>query len=228
MRLPWARDFHETLGAGATAMAPGMLADYPWAEVANVGGYGAAEAEEGGEIIVCDLGGGNGEFLWTLLSAHNSMRGALLEIGEAAAVARANFFGDGKGTEARFADVAARVVAVDAGDFFVKVPSYPVYTIRWTLHNWADEQAEIILINVRKAIVHRAESRLLVIESVVQSGRMGRPAVYGSVIMAAGSKGGRERTEGEWRDLCGRTGWSLHSIHRLRNCIPCVLDLRLL
>ncbi|KAF4633863.1 hypothetical protein G7Y89_g4248 [Cudoniella acicularis] len=219
-RLPWARQFFETIGAGSTAMAPGMLADYPWTEV--------------NEGPVCDIGGGNGEFLFTLLQANEKMTGAILELKGSVAMKAAtdNFAAagesEGEQTGGKFAAVNQRVFSVHAGDFFVEVPPYPVYTIRWTLHNWGEEQSELILRNIRSAIqkARKPNSRLLIIESVVTDSRMGRPAMYGSVIMMAGSKGGKERTEKEWRQLCARTRWTVHGIHVLKNCIPCILDLR--
>jgi hypothetical protein len=52
--------FHATLGAGAAAQAPGMLADYPWGEL--------------GDATVLDVGGEGGDFVVALL------RGTILEL----------------------------------------------------------------------------------------------------------------------------------------------------
>ena len=210
-RQPWADRFHEVLGAGAAALAPGLLADYNWSEI------------EEARLSVCDLGGGNGELLATLLGAHPRLKGAILELERTAEIARRNFF-DPMG---RFRAVRDRVVTVHVGDFFTNVPPYPVYTIRWTLHNWDDERAETILERAKEAIIRDAGCRLLIIDAVVTMARLSRPALYGSAVMMSGAKEGRERTEGEWRDLIAKSGWRLDAIYRLRNCVPSVLDLRL-
>ena len=113
-----------------------MLADYVlWDEVKH--------------SVVCDLGGGNGQFLAELLRRFPAMRGAMLELEGTARVAQELYFGqrrhgedeeestEGKAAKGSrqqqpppFVDVASRVLAVHAGDFFVEVPPYTVYTIR--------------------------------------------------------------------------------------------------
>lgn len=135
-RIPWAPDLHRAMGVAATAQAPGMLADYPlWSEVADA--------------TVCDLGGGNGQFLAELLRHFPAMRGAILETESMACIVRGAYFGEryrrrccgGDGSdeewdqeqehgEVPFSDVADRLQSVHTGDFFVEVPPYHVYTIR--------------------------------------------------------------------------------------------------
>lgn len=49
----WVPRLHRTLGSAATAMAPGIVADYPWEDVMDK--------------TITDIGGGGGTFIATLL-----------------------------------------------------------------------------------------------------------------------------------------------------------------
>ena len=206
----WTARLHRTLGAGATAMAPGILADYPWAEVADK--------------TVLDVGGGGGALLALLLRAHPAMRGALLDLAAVVDRAAAAFAPGGE-----YADLAARVPRenLHAGDFLAKTPPAEVYTIKWVLHDWDDADALTILRNIRQAIVQGPASRLVVLESVVgeQRGRSDRLARYGDINMMM-MAGGRERTERQWRRLAVDAGWEIKTILPLRNAWMQALDLR--
>ena len=195
-------------------MAPGLLADYPWHELLPG--------------PVCDLGGGNGEFLFTILDRFSEMTGAVLELEDSTALRSAvqNFNSE----TGKFSSVNSRLIDVHSGNFLREVPSYPFYTIRWTLHNWGDDETVQILKNVRTAILkseQRQGRRLLVVEAVVKPNEvLSRPAMYGSLVMMSGAKNGKERSEREWQELCQRSGWRIHRVFDLRNCIPNILDLR--
>jgi hypothetical protein len=206
----WTARLHRTLGAGATAMAPGILADYPWAEVAD--------------RTVLDVGGGGGALLALLLRAHPAMRGALLDLAPVVDRAAAAFAAGGE-----YADLAARVPRenLHAGDFLAETPAAEVYTIKWVLHDWDDADALTILRNIRRAIVAGPASRLVVLESVVgEHGRRSeRLARYGDINMMM-MAGGRERTERQWRQLATDAGWEVKAILPLRNAWMQALDLR--
>ncbi|SMQ47120.1 unnamed protein product [Zymoseptoria tritici ST99CH_3D7] len=199
-RQGWVPRLHRTLASGMEAMAPGVVADYPWAEVAD--------------RTVLDLGGGGGALIATLLRAFPGMRGGILDLAGVIDHTRP-FFREG----GPYVDLADRVSDQDlqVGDFLQQVPSYEVYTIKWCLHDWEDEQAVQILRNVRSAIVRTETSRLVILEAVLRSeGRSARLARYGDINMMMTAKG-RERTEGEWQGLVRTAGWQLAGIHRLRN-----------
>lgn len=107
------------------------------------------------------------------------------------------------------------------------MPSYEVYTIKWCLHDWHDEDALPLLRNVRAAIMRTDTSRLIILEAVLhRKGRSTRLARYGDINMMMTAKG-RECTEGEWRWLAETAGWRLAEIHRFRNSWVCAIDLRL-
>lgn len=204
----WMPRLHRTLGGGAAAMAPGIVQDYPWAEIA--------------EKTVLDLGGGGGSFIATLLGAFPSMRGAIYDLPHVIAHT-SDLFSKG-GT---FEGLTNRVPQANliGGDFLKWVPPMEVYVTKWCLHDWKDEPAVTILRNVRKAIVPGPVSRLVVFESILSDGRMGRLSRYGDINMMM-TANGQERTEAQWRKLVEGAGWKVEKIHPLRNAWVQAIDLR--
>jgi hypothetical protein len=199
--------FHATLGAGAVAQAPGMLADYAWGEL--------------GDAVVLDVGGGGGDFVAALLRKYPALRGALLELEPVVDMVRPRFL-DAEGV---FADVGERMVALHVGDFRSAVPAYEVYTMKWCLHNWGDADVVKVLAAVRRAIVETPRARMVVIEAVLAEGRSSRVWRYGDMTMMS-TANGQERTEEEWRSVAAQAGWEIKSISPLRNAWAAAIDLR--
>jgi hypothetical protein len=199
--------FHAALGAGAVAQSAGLLTDYPWHEL--------------GDATVLDIGGGGGDFIVALLRAHGSLRGALFELGSVVDMVRPKFHDAG----GEFADVASRMTELHVGDFLQAVPSYEVYTMKWCLHNWADDDVLRILRAVRKAIQLTPRARMVIIESVLADGRSSRVWRYGDLTMMA-TVNGQERTEGEWRALVTEAGWRVEDITPLRNVWAAAIEIR--
>ncbi|KAL6895121.1 S-adenosyl-L-methionine-dependent methyltransferase [Trichoderma evansii] len=199
--------FHNALGAGAVAQAPGMLADYNWAEL--------------GDVIVCDIGGGGGDFLAALLRNNLSMKGALLEIESVIEMVRPKC----AVPNGIFADIADRIVELHTGDFLDNVPSYEVYTMKWCLHNWKDSDVVKILSNVRHTIKVTARARMVIIESVVEEGRSSRVWRFGDLTMMS-TTNGLERTKNEWLHLAKQAGWSIKGITLLRHAWAVAIELR--
>jgi hypothetical protein len=199
--------FHATLGAGAVAQAPGMLADYAWGEL--------------GDAVVLDVGGGGGDFVAALLRKYPALRGALLELEPVVNMVRPRFL-DAEGV---FADVGERMVALHVGDFRSAVPAYEVYTMKWCLHNWGDADVVKVLAAVRRAIVETPRARMVVIEAVLAEGRSSRVWRYGDMTMMS-TANGQERTEEEWRSVAAQAGWEIKSISPLRNAWAAAIDLR--
>ncbi|KAK7540285.1 S-adenosyl-L-methionine-dependent methyltransferase [Phyllosticta citricarpa] len=198
---------HRTLGSGAVAQAPGMIADYDWAEL--------------GSATVLDIGAGGGDFLTSLLRAHSALSGAILELESVVDLIKP-FFNEPDG---KFADLRERIKEFHVGDFTKEVPAYKVYTMKWCLHDWKDEDVVKILRNVRRAIIEAPGSRLVVIESVLQDGRSGRIARYGDITMMVGANG-QERTRDDWERLAKLSGWEVKSVSPLRNAWPAAIDFR--
>lgn len=203
----WIPKFHKTLSGGAIAQAPGIIEDYPWEEVA------------GGTLI--DIGGGGGGLIALLLRKYKTMMGGILDAPNVIEHARANFHGP----DGQYQDVASQVPTENliAGDFFVGIPPNEVYTIKWCLHDWDDEKASIILTNIRKGIKKSTKSRLIILESVLTDGYVGRMTRYADMNMYV-AVGGKERDEVQWRKLAETTGWSLRKIYPLRNAWPSAIE----
>ncbi|KAJ4357161.1 uncharacterized protein N0V89_001736 [Didymosphaeria variabile] len=203
----WIQKFHKTLSGGAIAQAPGILEDYPWEEVAH------------GTVI--DIGGGGGGLIALLLRKFRTMTGAILEAPRVIEQARANFHTP----DGQFEDVGGQIPGENllTGDFFVSIPSFEVYTLKWCLHDWDDNKAAIILKNIRKSIKRSSKSRLIVLESVLEDGHTGRLSRYADMNMMV-AVGGKERDESQWRTLGEESGWKLRKVYPLRNAWPYAIE----
>ena len=102
---------------------------------------------------VCDIGGGQGILLKTILTANPHLRGVLY---------------DQKGVLENhvLTDMAERV-DLQTGSFFERVPGADAMVMKSVLHNWDDEKCQVILRHCRE--VMHAGSRLLIIDMVIAS-----------------------------------------------------------
>ncbi|GME32956.1 hypothetical protein GTA08_BOTSDO10949 [Neofusicoccum parvum] len=199
--------FHRAIGAFGVAEAPGLLGDYPWAEV-------------GGELVT-DVGCGRGDFAVGYLRAFPAARAAVFELPETAALVRRRVEGgDGEG------GVRERLEVFE-GDFYEDaLPRSAVYFLKWVFHNWDDEHCIKLLRRLREAIVVKpGVSRVLVVETVIREGRQGSFARYADIRMLA-QLNNRERTLEEYRDIARKGGFEIHDIITPRGCLTQVLDLR--
>lgn len=203
----WIPKFHRTLSGGAIAQAPGILEDYPWEEIA--------------ESTVLDIGGGGGGLIALLLRKHKTMRGAILETPRVIEHAKANFHG----ARGQYADVKDQIPPENliAGDFFKTVVESEVYTMKWCLHDWDDATTIIILKNIRNSVRRSSLSRLVILESVLKDGHVGRMSRYADMNMMV-AVGGQERDEMQWRKLADQTEWELRRIFPLRNAWPYAIE----
>ena len=98
-----------------------------------------------------------------------------------------------------------------AGDLFESVPSgADAYVMRSIIHGFNNERALVILRNIRRAI--QPEGRLLLVDFVIPAGNepsLGKLLDLQMLVMA----GGRERTQGELKDLLGAAGFRLGGIY---------------
>ena len=166
-------------------------------EVVRVGDFSRIE-------LAVDVGGGYGELVAAVLAAHPQMRGVLFDLPHAI---------DAAGASLADAGVADRCELV-AGSFFESVPEgADAYLLKSVLHNWDDERSAAILRNCRRAV--HARSRLLLVERVMAE-RVA-PAARDQAIARADlnmliARGGRERTEAEFRALLGSAGFRLDRV----------------
>ena len=207
-RQGWLPRLHRTLGGGAIAQAPGIVTDYPWAEI--------------GDKTVLDVGGGGGALIASVLRANPEMRGGVYDLPSVIDHIRTFFQ-----TAGQFADVGDRISQEDliGGDFFAKVPSYEVYVMKWCLHDWLDPEAVQILQNIRASLIPGPRSRLVVLESVLADGEMGRLSRYGDINMMMTAKG-LERSASDWHRLAELSGWHIKGIYPLRNAWVSAIEMR--
>ncbi|KAG6988947.1 hypothetical protein G7Y79_00067g095620 [Physcia stellaris] len=203
----WLPRLHKTLSGGAVAQAPGILEDYPWEAIAD--------------STFLDIGGGGGGLVALILRKHKSMQAGIFDLPRAIEQARSNF----RLPHGEFSDVQSQVLDENliVGDFFSHIPSFEVYTMKWCLHDWLDNEAMTILRNIRSSIKYGAKSRLIVFESLLSDGHMGRLSRYGDITMMVSANGG-ERSEDQWRALASATGWKINHIYHLRNSWPCAIE----
>jgi O-methyltransferase domain len=144
-----------------------------------------------GAETVLDVCGGDGALLHVLLDRHPHLRGSLLELPEAAALARARFNESGLGSR----------VSVSAGDVFASLPTaHDVCLLCWVLHDWSDVQALRILETCAAATT--PGGRIIVIE---------RPRDRSLQVLESDLRmlvffGGRERSREEWLGLFAAAG----------------------
>lgn len=146
-----------------------------------------------GMRLVVDVGGGYGELIASILSAHPSMRGILFDLAHATAAASSRLAAAG---------VEDRCTLV-TGSFFDAVPDQAdAYLLKSVLHDWDDDQAVRILRNCRH--VMKPNAKLLVIERIAPQHFHDSPqdqSIARSDLNMLVGTGGRERTETQYREL---------------------------
>lgn len=145
---------------------------------------------------ICDVGGGTGELVRTLLDRHPNWCGTVLDLPEVVERAIEH----------------PRMKAVP-GDAFSSVPvGSDVYLLVNVIHDWNDVDAIKILTNV--ALAGGPASRVILVEN----GRRATPrddlGLRADLLMAALTNGGRERTRLELEHLGSSAG--LHLVRTTR------------
>ncbi|PLB48991.1 O-methyltransferase GliM2 [Aspergillus steynii IBT 23096] len=197
--------FHKVTGTGSVVEAPGLLADYPWHEVKS-------------ETVI-DIGAGVGDFIRSYLERFPDARAGAFELPSTAEILQQKFPPEDP--------LTSRLVSVTGGDFFKdEIPKSSVYLLRWILHNWGDEDCVKLLRRIRDTItLVPGVSRVLIVESVLFDGRLGRGARYADIRMLARCRN-KERTLDEYRTLAEEAGWRVDRVVSPRGCLTQILDLR--
>jgi SAM-dependent methyltransferase len=151
------------------------------------------------ETIV-DIGGASGNMLAAILGRYPKLRGVLFDrphvVVDAEKWLKAN-------------DDTGRVT-VQAGDFFLSVPSGgDAYILSHILHDWNDDKCLTILDHCRKAM--KPDGRLLIVEMVLPPGDAPHPGKILDMVMLA-LIGGQERTETEYASLLDKAGFRLSRV----------------
>jgi O-methyltransferase/methyltransferase family protein len=139
-----------------------------------------------GITSIVDVGGGEGEFLLSILELHPEMSGIVFDLP-----------GGPCSTESS-SDGAERCSHV-AGNFFDSVPEgAEAYMLCGVVHDWSDESAVMILRNCRKAMPKNG--RVLIVETIVpetNSPSFSKLLDINMMVMTTG----RERTRSEFHTL---------------------------
>ena len=149
---------------------------------------------------VADIGGGEGSTLAAILKANTSLRGILLDVPKVVATP----------TPLKAAGVHDRCEVI-GGDMLGHVPSgADAYLLKRVLMIWGDEQAKQVLRNC--AAVLPRDGKVLAIEMIMPPSNEPSPAAAFDVLMLLAHKGGRIRTEAEFRDLFTAAGLRLTKV----------------
>lgn len=181
--------FTGAMSEGSRLAAPGLVAAYDFSRF---------------DTLV-DVGGGAGTLLAAVLQAVPSLHGILFDLPTGVQEAQAHL---------EAAGVAERCRIV-GGDFFEAVPEGgDAYLMKYVTHNWGDEQAGVLLRNVRHAVP--SHGRLLVVERVlpptVDRSPENLAALTAGDLSQLVQTGGRERTEAELAALFEAAGFRLATV----------------
>jgi ubiquinone/menaquinone biosynthesis C-methylase UbiE len=151
-----------------------------------------------------DVGGGSGELIGAILARYPQMRGTVIDLARCAELATAHFARLGLADRAAFL----------TGDFFGSVPDIAdAIILKSVIHDWDDQRSCVILQNCRRALPENG--KLLLVERIMpaipDASDLHRSHAMSDLNMLRGP-GGMERTEAQYRDLLGKTGFHVTSI----------------
>jgi hypothetical protein len=147
---------------------------------------------------IVDVGGGRGELLKAVLSAHEPLRGTLHDQPWVV-------------DPVRVPEALQGRLTVSGGDFFTAVPpAADAYLLKHILHDWSDEACRQILRTIRQAMA--PGGRVLIVEQVIPPGNDPFPGKLLDLNMLVMTEGGRERTPAEYASLLGQAGLVLSRI----------------
>ena len=144
---------------------------------------------------LCDVGGGQGYLLCSLLKKYPHMKGTVLE--------RAEVIRDERQLWAAKMGLAARCTYV-AGDMFAGVPTADAYIMKHIIHDWNDDECVRIFSNIRRAAPR--DARIFIAEYIVTDPETPHFAKLFDIHMMCWGTG-RERTREEYAALLERAGW---------------------
>lgn len=146
--------------------------------------------------IVADIGGGHGSTLAALLDRHPSLRGILFDKPSVV-----------QGPVLDIGCLHDRCTVL-AGDMLASVPAdADLYMLKRVLMIWADDEAVRVLKNCAARLPR--DGKVLVVEMVMPPVGAPGPATTFDILMLLANKGGRIRTEAEFRELFAAAGLKL-------------------
>jgi SAM-dependent methyltransferase len=152
---------------------------------------------------VCDVGGGQGHLLCSLLMKYSHLRGSVLEL-DTVIKNKEILWGKKMGLEGRCTYVP--------GDMFDDVPRADAYIMKMILHDWSDDECVKILSNIYRRVSNGGT--VFIAEHMVPGPEKPHFSKLFDIHMMCVASG-RERTAEEYGDLLKRAGWkytkTLHS-----------------
>ena len=148
-----------------------------------------------GSSHLCDVGGGHGSSLCTLLVTHPHLQGTVLELPRVLAQQEL-LWADKMGVGERCPYVP--------GDMFRAVPPADAYMVKRILHDWNDAECDQILSTMHRAAPQHG--RVLIIEQVVPGPDTPHLSKLMDIHMLI-TVTGRERTLEEYVGLLEGAGW---------------------
>ena len=153
--------------------------------------------------VVADIGGGQGSTLAAILQAHPALRGILMDRPEVTAQAPQLL---------EAAGISSRCT-IAAGDMLAGVPrGADLYFMKRVLMIWGDEEAIQVLAHCAASLPEGG--KVVAAEILMPDGNAPSPAKSFDLLMLLANRGGRIRSEEEFRDLFAAAGL------RLTNVIP--------
>ena len=145
---------------------------------------------------VCDVGGGQGHLLCSLLVKYPHIKGTVIELDS---VIKNNdlLWAEKMGVKDRCSYVG--------GNMFSKVPAADAYIMKMILHDWSDDECVKILSNIYNAASENGT--VLIAEHLVPGPEEPHFSKLFDIHMMCVATG-KERTVEEYADLLKKTGWN--------------------
>ena len=145
---------------------------------------------------VCDVGGGQGHLLCSLLVKYPHLKGTVIELDS---VIKNNdlLWAEKMGVKDRCTYVG--------GNMFSKVPATDAYIMKMILHDWSDDECVKILSNIYNAASENGT--VLIAEHLVPGPEEPHFSKLFDIHMMCVATG-KERTVEEYVDLLKKTGWN--------------------
>ena len=154
---------------------------------------------------ICDIGGGQGHLLCSLILQHPHLSGTVLELGSVIKDKQL-LWADRMGVQDRCSYLE--------GDMFREVPRKDAYTMKMILHDWDDEECVKILSNIQNA--SPPGGRIFLVEHVVPGPQTPHFSKIFDIHMMCALTG-RERTVDEYAKLLELSGLKYVETHHPRS-----------
>ena len=162
---------------------------------------------------LCDIGGGHGHLICSLLLSHRHLKGTVLEMEqviEDKTLLWANKMG-----------IATDRCSYVGGDMFYEVPSADAYFMKMILHDWDDEECLTILSKIQSTAP--TEARLFIAEHIVPGPDIPHFSKLFDIHMLCALTG-KERTEEEYLELLKQAGFKHVRTHYPQSRIMGVIE----